>query len=195
MSHIPMFKAPHDYQLLVEVALPEDAAGRPASFSNELFTFEPERFSLDALRLGTLREITGTIFRGNFEDGGKPVMKNVRVAIKRLVGVPHPLTTEPAVAELRYTVLGAEDEAFVVHGIGAAPDFDQIATVNVRGATAADLAAGVSVVIPGRANSSASRLAQGVVAEARTAQGRAFTLTFGKELSCLVGPDFSSPCP
>lgn len=198
MSHIPMFKEPHDFQLLIEVELP-DVPDRPPSFAGELYTFEPKAFSLDALRKGELRGIDGTLFRGNFEDGGQPVLKDVHVAVKRIVGTPHPLVDAPASARvLAYTVVGTKDEAYVFHPISKGSDFDQIAAVHIEGVEAGiedlELLDGLDVVVTGHANDVVARLIAGSAAKGYTKTGRHVTITGDKELSCLLGPDFATAC-
>src|SRR5678816_2230731 len=55
LSHIPMFSAPHDVQLVAVGAFTSlNGSPLPESFSESLFTFLPDRISLDALRLGSL---------------------------------------------------------------------------------------------------------------------------------------------
>src|SRR5262249_14507522 len=67
ISHVPMFRAPHDVQLVVagSFAPEEGAAVLPASLDSKLFTFLPDPASLDALRTGMLHELRGTLFFGN----------------------------------------------------------------------------------------------------------------------------------
>src|SRR5439155_25097602 len=71
LSHVPMFHAPHDVQLLLAVRL--DGASLPSSFSDRLFTFLPDALSIDDLRLGALKKMRGTVFLVCFDDGGTAV--------------------------------------------------------------------------------------------------------------------------
>src|SRR6478609_3518761 len=48
LSHIPMFAAPHDVQLVVRGSFAGESL--PPTLSNTLYTFLPSRISLDALR-------------------------------------------------------------------------------------------------------------------------------------------------
>jgi hypothetical protein len=122
LSHIPMFHAPHDVQLVVQGSF--DGAGLPRSLDRGLYTFLPERFSLDAFRLGSLTEIRGTLFRGNFEDGGRPIAANVRFIVSRVV---HQHVLEASAAEAPESdVIRAGD--FTVHLLGGAPSYDEIKT-------------------------------------------------------------------
>jgi hypothetical protein len=81
-SHIPMFQRPHDRQLVLAVSLshPELAAGR--DFSDGTYTLEPERFDLDALADGRLKHFKATLYRGNFEAGGKVLHQDVTVRVE-----------------------------------------------------------------------------------------------------------------
>lgn len=124
LSHIPMFHAPHDVQLVVHGSFV--GTGLPRSLGDRLYTFVPKPLSLDALRLGSLREITGTLYLGNFEDGGRPVASNVRFRVSEVV---HQHVLDARAAETDDDdVIAAGD--FTVHLIGGAPSVDRIATKN-----------------------------------------------------------------
>jgi hypothetical protein len=184
LSHIPVFHAPHDVQLILEVTMPS-AAGLPRTFSDRMYTFLPETLSLDALRTGSLKSMSGTVYLGSFENGGRPLAK-VRVDVARVVH-QHVLDARDRAAAKSFFLLGGGSEAFAVHAIGGAPGFDQIVRVDVGGASAADLAKGVLVEAP-----AASPIESSV--ELRTPAGATVTVKPAKELSCLVGPDFVDPC-
>src|SRR5215216_3684343 len=71
VSHLPMFMAPHDFQVIVRVT--GDAALRYGDFvahfgTSVIYTFEPEPFSIDELDPsggGPARtSFGGTLFRG-----------------------------------------------------------------------------------------------------------------------------------
>ena len=83
LSHIPMFAKPHDVQAVVRGSF--IGSNLPRSLGDRLYTFLPKPFSLDAFRLGRLREITGTLYLGNFEDGGRPIATNVRFRVSEVV--------------------------------------------------------------------------------------------------------------
>src|SRR6478736_6776978 len=51
ISHAPLFDQPHDVQLVAQGAItPLGSGSSPPSFTEQLFTFVPEVFSLDDLR-------------------------------------------------------------------------------------------------------------------------------------------------
>lgn len=123
LSHIPMFGNPmHDVQLVVRGSFV--GAGIPRSLGDRQYTFLPKPLSLDALRLGSLREITGTLYLGNFEDGGRPIATNVRFRVSAVVH-QHVLDADaPETGD--DDVIEAGD--FTVHLIGGAPSRDEIKT-------------------------------------------------------------------
>lgn len=201
LSHIPMFAAPHDVQLLVSGTLSVDAGGPrlPATFSDRGYTFLPEPTSLDALRTGVTRELHGTVYLGNFEQGGRP-MAGARFVVDHVVH-QHVLVTAPvgeaalASPALGYVVFGSRSHAFAAHFIGAAPSFDEILAV-VLGADApsdAELAKGVIVRVLGSPDVAPSRIGRKTMAS--VADGtRTFSLGLTATLSCLTGPDFVDRC-
>ncbi len=192
MSHIPMLRAPHDAQIVLEVEVP----GRRASYSDGLYTFEPERFQLDALVAGEKKEITGTIYKGSFEDGGTPLAKDVRVKVVRVVVSRVPIDRDPAGPAPTYWLVGERDDAYLVHVVGRAPSFDQIVRARVTGGDLIDdtlLARGKTTTLEGRADDLAGRALPGVTLRA-VGRGGMFDVQPIAELSCLVGPDFDKPC-
>jgi hypothetical protein len=205
LSHIPMFGAPHDVQLVVAGSLASlDAGGTlpaslPTSFSDASFTFLPDRMSLDALRTGALTELRGTIFMGNFEQAGRPLPSRVRFVVSRVVH-QHILDASQAqpAPELTYFLFGSQETTFAAHRIGGSPSFDEVLRVNLQGANApsdAALAAGVEARIAGSSDVLAKRAgATSFTLKTAEVGGATFTLKTAKELSCLEGPDFTAAC-
>jgi hypothetical protein len=85
LSHLPMFMAPHDAQLLLEVAL-ENAGGssltevwsgeRESHPDERLYTMMPEKFALSSLYASDPPErgsFRARFFRGHLERGGEPI--------------------------------------------------------------------------------------------------------------------------
>jgi len=205
LSHIPMYAAPHDVQLVVQGKLIA-VAGHPlpATFSDRAYTFLPERTSLDALRNGVTRELRGTVYLGNFEQGGRPVASNVRFAVDHVVH-QHLLVAQPAAdagssanGDLTYLVFGSRAHAFAVHAIAAAPSFDEVLAVTIGpdAPSDAELAAGVLGRVAGTQDVAAARLGTNASSVVTLAAGaKTFTVHPITTLSCLDGPDFFAPCP
>jgi hypothetical protein len=190
MSHIPMFHHPHDFQALFAVKVPSSVK----TFSDDTYTFKPEAFSLDDLLLGRLKQVKGTLFRGNFESGGRP-LEDVTCEVTSTVTAT-PLDPAPKLAPLEYVVVGSQKDAYAVHTITDSPgDFDQILKVDVSktGLTDEQLAAGVPLAFPGRGSDVAARLKTGDVTARVKATQKDIPLRVEKELSSLVGPHFTDP--
>ncbi len=113
-EHIPMFRPPHDEQLVLRVEL-RDAAGAPidADFGSATFTFEPSQpSSLDDL-IHAGATITGDIYRGSFERGGETVIAGVTATVSAVV-LARPLPGKPAVGAYEF---GAADDVYVTNAI------------------------------------------------------------------------------
>ena len=183
-SHIPMFHPPHDVQLLLQVELPKEAR---RDYSDGLYTLEPERFDLSALMAGALTQFRATLYQGNFEGGGKVLRREVPVRVRRVLHAT-PLKAEaPALPRLRYLVVGQGREAFLVHALGRAPDFDQVLSASFT----KPLPEGVHVLeLPASSNTPDARLGPGPVKNALL-NGAPAQLQVTRELSYLKGPDFT----
>ena len=200
VSHIPMFGPPHDVQAVVAGSFRTlDGSALPAALDDRLFTFVPDRMSLDAFRGGSLSELPGQLFLGNFESGGQPLPARVRFVASRIVH-QHLLDTAAArtgqTTELGYLLVGRRDRAFAIHRITRSPSFDEIVKVDLGGDAPSDaeLGAGVEATIAGAPDEPARRLGLAHAQQAMRAGARTFNVTPHPALSCLVGPEFTEPC-
>ena len=135
-SHLPMFHAPHDRQVVLRIRL-EDAAlqrrlGERLAREPGLWTLVPERFDLHRLAPGAdapLRGFRADIVEGHFERGGRTVHRDVAV---RVVAVPVYRALDPAARRaptLAYLRIGAGPRAreqFLVLRIDARPGADHV---------------------------------------------------------------------
>ncbi len=132
-SHLPMFHAPHDAQVLLRFHLVDAAADAKLraqlARKPELWTLEPELFDLHRLGLGQadpLKQFTARFVQGHFERGGVERYAGQTVVVddvlwfKRLDGKP------VAHSAGHYLVVGAGREYFAVKEIDRRPDFDVI---------------------------------------------------------------------
>jgi len=132
-SHLPMFHAPHDSQIVLRFRLgdaPADRALREElSARPRLWTFDPETFDLLRLAPGhaqPLREFRARFFEGHFERGGRAQPGEQRVVVeevllfRRLSAVPREAATG------RYRLIGKGSEWFAFKTIDRRPDFDHI---------------------------------------------------------------------
>jgi hypothetical protein len=197
LSHLPLYRAPHDRQLLLVARLAADApaadralAGIPAAGGDGaaadtgLWTFEPERAPLAAIAAATPARpvrLRGTLYRGHFERGGtpaaRPVVMEVRhVAFARTLASPAAAAAAPGAST--HVLVCAGGAAYVVHRVGGAPDFDQVAalapTPPACAAPAggpADAPAALDATLDGRASSRERPLRDGEAVVVRTAAG------------------------
>jgi hypothetical protein len=194
-SHIPMYRRPHDQQLLLAVTVehPELPVGR--DFSDGTYTLEPERFDLDALMAGTLKHFRATVFQGNFEGGGTPVYRDATVRVEQVAHVAQLSAEAPAHEEPRYWVLSEGGAAYLVHALSRAPDFDQVVKVTLEAPLSAKGPGPVLLRVPERKNDAGARLKAGEQLAAALEDGTPVRLTVERELSFLPGPDFTPPAP
>ena len=165
LSHLPLFHAPHDYQVILAAELdggagPDGArarylADRGASGS-VVYTFVPERFRLPALafpsgeRPGPFR-FRGEVVRGHFERGGTEIDRRVQVTPRVIFAAR--LAPDGGAPGAGYLLFGSREEAFLAHLVTGPPDFDQILAVDVPSDVGdAELHAGVKLTsgLPGR---------------------------------------------
>jgi hypothetical protein len=198
INHVPLFDHPHDVQLVAQGAIsPLTASQSPASFTDQLFTFVPDSFSLDDLRNGVLRTLDGQIFVGSGELGGRPLAGKFRFTVSHVVH-QHILDAKAAAPPaLTYVVFGSKDRTFAVHKIAGAPSFDEVLHVKLTGSdTPSDdaLSAGIEVTIDGQPDVADARVGGSVDPFVVKGGGRSFTMTNALSLSCLVSPEFFDPC-
>jgi hypothetical protein len=176
MSHLAMFMAPHDHQLVIHVALEgsknpqqvylDDRKGNP----RQLYTFNPERFSLSSIlpegqHPPEATTFQGDLFRGHFE---RPDTKPVRIAadvtvrIKDIIHHHHLDPHSAPLEELRYLLFGGGPETFLAHVITAVPDYEQHLAVDIDAQFSdEELRSGIVVTFPGRPNTVAGRIKPG----------------------------------
>ncbi|KQV11988.1 hypothetical protein ASE03_28640 [Kitasatospora sp. Root187] len=153
LSHLPMFMAPHNFQVILEVGV-DDAVGSVLRSHQHVVpgepydTFIPEDFpmsELDPHGSGPRRtSMTGRFFCGHFErKGGKhpPLAERAVVTVQSVVHF-HELDVQAQHADdnqLSYLCFGRGGQLHLAHHITAAPDFDQVLTVRAVPGTATDL--------------------------------------------------------
>lgn len=194
-SHIPMFQRPHDRQLVIAVSLShlELAAGR--DFSDGTYTLEPERFDLDALTEGRLKQFKATLYQGNFEAGGTVLHRDVTVRVEAVEQV-RPLDAAAAeLSEAIYWLVGEGKEVYLVHTISRAPDFDHVVKVSLEKPVPRQGKGLATLRFPGRKNAADGRFRSGEQLTATREDGQPVRLTVQRELSFLVGPDFTPQQP
>jgi hypothetical protein len=132
-SHLPMFHAPHDYQVLLQIHIADpkvDAAlRRRLDGKTALWTIAPEKFELARLAPGAaqpLKQFKADLVLGHFEQGGKPQYTTATVVVDQVLMFRQLDATPRNRASARYLQLGNGAQRFLVKEIDARPDFDHI---------------------------------------------------------------------
>ena len=171
LSHLPMFSMNiHRYQVILEVTLTKAAGDAQASYvrdrrqhpGTKIYTFEPEPFVLPELdpKNPQRNSFSGTIFRGHFERGGKPINENVVANVTRAVHF-HKFDSQAAgLPQLEYIVFGKDQDLFLAHLITRPPDFDQVMSISQidRKFTNEELTGGAPIIFPGKSNTPGQRI-------------------------------------
>jgi hypothetical protein len=183
LSHLPLYHAPHQWQIVVEAQLATDSltsvpdaaaelAQDRAAHAGALYTVEPDRFPLGALRAvaegGAPVTFRATVYRGHFERGGTPIVSAAIVQVSRVVWMRRVSSEQPHPRVGRWVLFGTPEEAYLAHQVAGMPDFDQVARVDgAAGFSADELTAGMDVALDGRPGE--SPLADGETLRARIA--------------------------
>jgi hypothetical protein len=132
-SHLPMFHAPHDSQVVLRFHLADAAADRTLretlATRPRLWTLDPETFDLlrlDPRHAQPLREFSARFFEGHFERGGKPQASAQRVIVDEVLLFRRLGTAPREAAAGRYRLIGRGSEWFAFKTIDRRPDFDHI---------------------------------------------------------------------
>jgi hypothetical protein len=131
LSHFAMAHSPHDYQVLLEVEF--DAPAKSLYLSSlkaskeTVYTLVPEAFDLPDM-LANPRQFQAQLFVG---DNMQIVADKVSVRITRVLFSRKFEVNDPDFRAPLYILFGSETEQFMVHFIGARPNFEQIFLVKV----------------------------------------------------------------
>lgn len=138
-SHLPMFHAPHDYQVILKLRISDktldDQLRRQLGSTVALWTLSPEEFDLDRLAPDSKRPLTrfkADIVQGHFEQGGKTRHAAATVIVEKVLVLRKLSPTPATVSGARYLQIGSGSERFLVKEVDSRPDFDHIVAVSTR---------------------------------------------------------------
>lgn len=141
-SHLPMFHAPHDYQVVLQLHLADqvlDTALRERlDGKSALWTMDPEKFELDRFAPGSahpLHSFTADLVFGHFEQGGKTEFSHAAVVVDKVLLFRQLNPQVHASATAHYLPVGR----FLVKQIDSRPDFDHIVALNRAAPSPVDL--------------------------------------------------------
>jgi hypothetical protein len=141
-SHLPMFHAPHDAQVILKVRLADPAQDKALRArldgKTALWTISPENFELDRLApqaATPLRQFKADMVEGHFEQGGATRIKGATVVVEQVLVYRKLDAAVKRSDSAHYLRIGR----YLVKEIDSRPDFDHIV------ALAAPAAAGAPV--------------------------------------------------
>lgn len=201
LSHLPLYRAPHDWQMILQARLvDEDGADPMAAYvadrrssGERVYTLEPERFAHAILADSAAAPVRfrGTVFRGHFERGGTPILRDVLVEVTRVVVRRRLDAAEADAGEGRFLLFGTNGETYLAHQVAGAPDFDQVIAVDVPAVNfdPGSLARGIPVTIPRHPGD--APLAEGAEVRLRMEDGTEMAAHVGTGI-CLEFGDLAS---
>lgn len=147
VSHLPMFHAPHDYQVVLQIRCLDRQLDATIKARLEqklvLWTMEPEQFEIARLAADSklpLKQFKANIVLGHFEQGGKVEYKDVPVVVEKTLIFRQ---LSPQMRDIRQAVyhqIGRGTQRFLLKEIDSRPDFDHVLAISMPAtATMADV--------------------------------------------------------
>lgn len=137
-SHLPMFHAPHDRQVVLALRLSDAALDarlrRELGAVAKVWTLVPEQFDLSRLAPDAADPLTGfsaDIVEGHFERHGVTRHRGVKVEVVKVERFVALDADSGPGTEASYAPIGSGSTWFLVKELHARPDFDHV--VAVRG--------------------------------------------------------------
>ena len=128
-SHLPMFHAPHDHQVVLQVRLADPQLDRALrermQDTTALWTIDPERFALSRLGPASAAPLAGfsaDVYSGHFERGGERVHTGARFVVDKVVYFQRLDPAARARDEAHYLPVGK----YLFKRIDSRPDADHI---------------------------------------------------------------------
>ena len=138
-SHLPMFHAPHDYQVILQLRLADRVQDRALRArldgGAELWTLDPEKFALDAFAPTAdkpVRRFSANLVQGHFEQGGVTRHADAGVIVEKVLYFRQLSASTARSAAARYMQLGTGRQRYLVKKVDSRPDFDHIVAVRAQ---------------------------------------------------------------
>lgn len=122
-SHLPMFHAPHDYQLILEISVNSSVPNSAAQY-----TLEPQIMDLSKVISGEITSFQAHLYEGHFEKGGIN-LGSIQVNVEKII-YSKKLDANEKSSRAKYILFGGEGEYFAAHVIQGQPSFDQIVEIS-----------------------------------------------------------------
>ncbi|MYM31025.1 hypothetical protein GTP58_22045 [Duganella sp. CY15W] len=144
-SHLPMFHAPHDYQVVLQVHVADpatDAALRQRlDGKTALWTIAPEKFELSRLApqaARPLKRFNADLVLGHFEQGGKTQYAASTIVVDKILMFRKLSPEASASSTANYMQIGSGVQRYLVKQIDSRPDYDHIVAYRATPGTSAE---------------------------------------------------------
>jgi hypothetical protein len=132
-SHLPMFHKPHDYQVIFEVEMSEEAMlayqkSLEEDLEETVYTIVPEKFILPEM-VKNPKIFKFDLFKGHFERGGSFLIGGT--AMIKEIHFFKKFSKDLNQVKNQYIIIGKQGEYFLVHEITTKPDFDLVAEISI----------------------------------------------------------------
>ena len=124
VSHLPLYRSPHNYQIIYKVQLPQEVPIEQLAVSG-MVTVLPDNFDLNRLVNGESFTINAKFFQGHFERGGQ-LSHSAKLTFVSAVLVKKVAPTQRKSNAQFYTVAINNNQAIFAHIIQPSPSFDAI---------------------------------------------------------------------
>lgn len=136
-SHMPMFHAPHDLQVVIQFHLADakvhDELAQALTNKSQFWSLDPENFDLQRLspaHATPLTKFSANFFEGHFERGGQQRHVSQTVIVDKVMMFRRLKMENRIKTQGIYHVIGQGKERFLVKEIDRRPDFDVIFKLN-----------------------------------------------------------------
>jgi hypothetical protein len=141
-AHLPMFHAPHDFQVVLRLHLADPAQDRALRSQLEgktaLWTLAPEKFELDRLAPDAaqpLASFKARLVLGHFEQDGVTKFSAATVVVDKVLLFRQLSAAQAQAPTARYMQLGRGAQRFLVKLVDSRPDFDHIVAIRASRST------------------------------------------------------------
>lgn len=135
-SHLPMFHAPHDYQVVLRIRLADKAQDKALRArldgKSALWTLAPEKFEIDRFAPGAaspLARFKADLVLGHFEQGGATQYAGAGIVVEQVLLYRQLSSGAARAPTARYLQLGTGRQRYLVKQVDSRPDFDHIVAV------------------------------------------------------------------
>ena len=131
-SHLPLYKKPHNVQLLYKLDN-NDLAVLQTVRDSQLITIKPKPFNLQRLMRGEKMVIQADLYAGHFERGGMLVYENIALSFDKQMYVRTFDDIKPSSKKQEYDfVTLRKNYRIYIHRIQQAPSFDHLLGVDLE---------------------------------------------------------------